>query len=341
MQQRTVIELLALKFSGDASPEDLKLLEKLIREKPDSIYHKEILEQMFSQKQEEVDVEYHYHRHRLKYQDKLIFAEQTVSAFNHFKSSKYLLTICSFLFVLGISSLFIFSYLKQVSAIEYNTQIVSGKGVKRNILLPDGTKVWLNAGSKLVYDKDMNDRKIRAVKLIGEAFFDVAHNKHIPFVITTSKISLKVLGTSFNIKAYPSDFQTEAMLIKGSIELSVNNSSLRNIMLKPLEKFSLSERGKRTVVIKTVAPLQVNGRNYTEEVSWMEDQLVFNNESLETLIPRLEKWFKVKIKIENKKIEAYSFTGVFNKEDVKQALTAMQLIKHFNFKIVGHDVILY
>jgi len=353
MPQRTVIELLALKLSGEATPEDLSELDDLMAKSPESVYHEELLNQLFHNKEEEADNDYHYNLHRLKYQDKLVFAEQNVTAFNHFKAGKYLIAACSLVFILILGGLFTYRIKQRAINPVYNMAIFSGEAMRKKVVLPDGTQVWLNSDSKLEYDKDMVNRRIRQVRLIGEAYFDVAHNKKHPFIIVTDKISVKVLGTAFNIKAYPKDKKTETTLIRGSIELTVNSQNAEKVILKPAEKFALIDNKVKvlnaaasaqpdvTMMIQNVLPVKVAGKEYTEEVSWVDNQLVFNNETFEEIAPRLERWYNIKLDIRNSEINNYHFTGVFDKEDLTEALTAMKLIKPFNFKIKDHDVTIY
>ena len=352
--KRTVIELLALKLSGEATPADLSELEALMTESPESVYHEELLKQLFAGKEEveeEVDNEYYYNLHRLKYQDKLVFAEQNVTAFNHFKISKYLVAACSLILITIIAGLFVYRSKNQASTTVYNTEVISGQATRKRVVLPDGTQVWLNSDSKLAYDKDMTKRITRNVHLTGEAFFDVTHNKSHPFIITTDKITVKVLGTAFNIRAYAKDKKTETTLIRGSIALTVNDRKTEPVILKPHEKFALINHKQKvenlqaaapvTMMIEQVLPVKLAGKEYTEEVSWVDNQLVFNNETFEELIPKLERWYNVKINIQNDKVNAYHFTGLFIHEDLKGALTALKLVKPFNFKIKEHDVTIY
>ena len=341
MSERTVIELLALKLSGEATAADLVELEKLIEKNPDSIYHQEIFQQVFSNKADNEDLDAYYHRHRLKYKEGLVFAGEKIPVFNYFKKTSYLLVACSLILLLGIAGFFIYNTNQPVSI--YNTEISSGNVVRKNILLPDGTKISLNAHSKILYDKDMNHHSERAVKLIGEAFFDVSHNPKRPFVITTNKISIKVLGTAFNVKAYPRERETEATLLRGSIELSVNHSNAKKTILKPFEKFALIDQSSGKMIMKVVPimPVKVAGKEYTQEVAWIENKLVFANETFEQLKPKLEKRFNIHLEIKNEYLNAYHFTGAFTEENLEETLTAMQLIKHFNFKIKGNDVKIY
>jgi transmembrane sensor len=343
MTERTVIDLLALKLSGEATSADLAALEKLIEKNPDGIYHQELLQQIFVNKADDTDLKSHYNRHRLKYQNKLIFSEEGNLNISSFKESKTLVLACSMFFMLCIIAFFI--YKDNTSPVTmFNAAVTTGNAIRKNIVLPDGTKVSLNAHSKIIYDKDMNKRSIRAVKLIGEAFFDVSHNAKRPFIISTNTISIKVLGTAFNVKAYPRDKETAATLLRGSIELSVNNSTKEKIVLKPLEKFELvnqTSQAKVMTKVEKVLPVHVAGKDYTEEVAWIDNRLVFSSETFDNLAPKLEKRFHIKLDIKNQNLKDYHFTGVFTNENLVETLTAMQLIKHFNFKIEGYDVKIY
>lgn len=354
MPQKTVIELLALKLSGEATVKELAELENLMAKNSETVYHDELLRQLFSNKEQKTNTDYQYNLHRLKYQNKLTFAEENVTAFNHLKTGRYIVAACSLILILIVAKLFFASNKYGKNSTIYNTKVVVGKAVRKKVVLPDGTHVWLNSESTLVYDKNMVKRNLREVQLMGEAFFDVAHNKLRPFIIKTNKISVKVLGTAFNIKAYPKDQKTETTLLRGSIELTVNNHSAQKVILKPAEKFALIDQKIKianqtkpdqadniTMVVQNVLPVKVLGKEYSEEVSWVDNQLVFSNESFEELAPKLERWYNIKLNIQSSHIKAYHFTGVFIDENLTEALTALQLIKSFNFKIKAHDVTIY
>jgi ferric-dicitrate binding protein FerR (iron transport regulator) len=257
-----------------------------------------------------------------------------------------------------------------IPATNGNTQFSTELGSRRQLLLPDGTKVWLNAGSRLSYDSDMLRKDIRAVTLSGEAFFDVAKDKDRCFVIHTDKIAIRVLGTAFNVKAYPRDKITETTLMRGSVELTVNNKPYQKIVLKPKEKFALIDDGqpdpssdpgvdpdpasaksgrpaaphtsnKEKLVIQDVVPVEVDDKEYVKEVSWVEDNLVFQNETLEELAPKMERWFNVQIELDNARIRSLHFTGIFHKETVEQAFAALQFIQPFKFKITDNHVYIH
>jgi ferric-dicitrate binding protein FerR (iron transport regulator) len=240
-------------------------------------------------------------------------------------------------------------------------------GTRKSVILPDGTKVRLNAGSELRYDADMTSRDTRNVDLSGEAYFDVQKDKERPFIIHTDKLAIRVLGTAFNVKAYPKDKMTETTLMQGSIELTVNSKPYQKIILKPREKFALIEDGQDTAVVRSAAserrdtlapvtvhavnkeklvvqdvvPVQVDEKQYVREVCWVEDNFVFQNETLEEMAPGMERWFDVQISLDDQRIRSLHFTGVFHKETILQALQALQYIQHFSFKIEGNHVYIH
>jgi ferric-dicitrate binding protein FerR (iron transport regulator) len=240
------------------------------------------------------------------------------------------------------------------SASQYTT-IISGKGVRKQICLPDGTKVWLNSESNLSFDNEMTQKITRDVTLVGEAFFEVAHDKKHPFIVHTEKMAIKVLGTEFNVMAYPNDKQATATLIRGSIELSVNKFPQQKIILKPSERFAMIDNKKNqdgesketgtfenvTLKLENLSPIKVQGTEYIAETAWVDNKLVFKNESFSELVPKLERWFNVRIKIDDPEKLKYHFTGIFTNENIDQALNAMKVIKPFNFKINENDVNIY
>jgi ferric-dicitrate binding protein FerR (iron transport regulator) len=160
------------------------------------------------------------------------------------------------------------------------------------------------------------------------------------------------LGTAFNVKAYPTDSITETALIRGSIELTVTDNQHQKILLKAGEKLLLADKNtnskdtplpaaiaeKRKLSIENIKPVEIESQEYIEETSWITDKLIFKNESFRELVPKLERWYNVKIHIGNSAINDYHFTGIFQNETIEQALKAMQLIRPFKFKINNDEI---
>ena len=355
MEQKRIIQLLTRKLAGEATAPELQELDELLALFPEALYYEEVLNQITFKDElaEEIDTDKAFDLHEQKYghefDDYKPANQETTLKKGHFK---HWLIAASVLITGGIA--FYFLYSKQSINVLYNTdtEIVCGKRMRKNIVLPDGTSVWLNTNSKFTYDNAMLSKDRREVKLYGEAFFDVAKDKKHPFIIHTEKIAVKVLGTAFNIKAYPGDAVTETTLIRGLIELSLNSDPQRKILLRAKEKLALNESVlnehinksaappiHNQLIIENIEPVEISNKDYIEETSWLQNKLVFKDESFEELAPKLEKWYNVTFKINNKTAAGYRFTGILENETLPQALTEMQIIRPFKFKITANDVV--
>ena len=233
-------------------------------------------------------------------------------------------------------------------------EIYTASGSRTHLTLPDGTLVWLNAGSRINYEKNFGVN-LREVHLTGEAFFDVAPNASKPFVIHTTRIDVRVLGTRFNVKSYPADATTEATLIRGSIEVSINNKSRDKIILKPNEKLivgnedsiHLQPAPRRKDVRETAAIVSVGKPTYERnsgaiiETSWIDNKLIFQDEGFVDLARQMERWYGVSIRFENGRQEDLRFTGIFEEETVQQALNALKLTANFNYTIEGTQITIH
>ena len=355
MDEHRIVELLTRKIAGEASPDELGELSYLLTKYPDAVYYEALLEQVWDldEKDDKANLGETYKNHKLKFKGELNFEIRSRAMISYVKKPVYIMTTLACV-VFFISAYFLIFY-QSVDKHE-RIEIIAGKGIRKEIKLPDGTLVRLNSDSKISYDIDMQNSDQRDVSLIGEAFFKVAHDKERPFVVKTSKIAIKVLGTEFNVKEYPGDQESETTLLKGSIELTVNGRSDQKFVLKPSEKFALVEKNKNladrnrnladknsssVLMIENITPVKLGDQEYIQETSWIENKLVFQNESFEDLLPKLERWYNVRIIMEDSTIKSYRFTGIFINENINQALKAMQLIKSFHYKLNENEVRIY
>jgi ferric-dicitrate binding protein FerR (iron transport regulator) len=226
------------------------------------------------------------------------------------------------------------------------------------ITLTDGTHVTLNSESTLKYPPSFSG-KTREVYLVGEAFFDVHKDSQHPFIIHSGKMNIKVLGTAFNVKAYPMDFTSETTLIRGMIEVTLNDRPLDRIILKPKEKLILKNNQ-----VFSGKPLQYKTRmsdsnnkinQYTlttltyfksqdtsvVETSWLKNKLIFRNEDFATLAERMQRWYGVNIIFNNEEVKLYHFNGIFETETIDQALDALRITEKFHYKIDKSTVFIY
>jgi len=218
---------------------------------------------------------------------------------------------------------------------------------KRTLVLPDGTKVVLNAASKLYYPKTFQG-KSRKVTLIGEAYFDVAQNAQYPFVIHTDKMDVKVLGTTFNLKSYPDDKFSEATLLTGAIQVTLKDRPTDRITLKPSEKLIVKNQvsSENTIEVSldndALAQITHFQRSDTSiiETSWMYNQVVFKEETFATISNILERAYGVQIDFRNRDLELLRFTGHFEKESITDVLQALSLVEPFSYKIQDKKIVI-
>lgn len=219
---------------------------------------------------------------------------------------------------------------------------------KSKILLPDGTQVWLNANSQVVYNTMAFGVHIREVTLTGEAFFDVVKNENVPFVIHAGVVNITVKGTAFNVKAYPKQKNIETTLIRGLIEITTRQDPERKIIVRPNEKIiipsgissgnNVTGKDSSESTLYTITQLNKNEKEILSETAWMKDNLQFDNIKLEDLAPQLESWFSVNIHFLDDDIKQKRFSGIIQKETLEETLNAMQLSYSFKYSIKGDEV---
>ena len=228
---------------------------------------------------------------------------------------------------------------------------------KSKIYLTDGTVVTLNSETTLKYPPSFTGQT-REVFLSGEAFFEVAKDHEHPFIVHAGKMSIKVLGTAFNVKSYKNDVTSETTLIRGAIEVTLSDRPSDKIILKPNDKFVLKtnienkpspvkrqpiethDNLKSSYKLSNVTYFKSNDTTVVE-TSWVNNKLLFKDEDFGELANKMERWYGVKIKFKNDAVKDYRFTGIFEKESLEQALTALQMIETFSYKQKNQTVNIY
>ena len=232
-----------------------------------------------------------------------------------------------------------------------NFEIHVPYGGKSSVILPDGSNIWLNAGSNLRYNKDFNSN-YREVFLEGEALFDVEKND-IPFIVHTSHLDIHVMGTTFNVKSYPDEDKIETTLIEGDIRIEIGNSK-KLIHIKPNQQL----RYKKSLDAADILLLDkekkrknevFQDRNLTiyeevdvlEAVSWQSGELYINEETLESLVKKLERKFDVSFRFEDEELKNYSYSGTLRDFPLEQVLEALKLTSQVNYTVSEKTVKLY
>jgi len=235
--------------------------------------------------------------------------------------------------------------------ISENNTVITKPGIKTHVILPDGSKVWVNAGSKIVYDKYFN-KSNREIFLIGEAFFDVVKDKTRPFIVHTNAIDLKVLGTAFNVRAYENEKETVTALVHGSIEVTVKNNPEKKILLKPTERLVVKNQindaiqNKEEKVIAGEPAIAIDKMHYYGkdssdfETSWVKNRLTFRKERLDEIALRIERWFNVNVIITDASLNDSKYNGVFEDETLEEVMEALKLTGNFQYTIKDGKVII-
>lgn len=204
----------------------------------------------------------------------------------------------------------------------------AAKGQRTVCSLPDGTKVWLNSDSKLEYPKKFA-KNVRRVKLSGEAYFDVVKNPKQPFIVETSLVSIKVLGTKFNVKSYPFEKTIETILESGSVSLEKidANTNAKPFIIKPQQK----------------ATYNIDRHNFKLELvnselltSWKDGKLIFDNELINEVIIKIERHYGLKVNVTNCRQED-RITLTVKDESIDEVLRLIQLTTPINFSIENFD----
>jgi len=236
-----------------------------------------------------------------------------------------------------------------LSGLENISQVSTQPGSKSKLELPDGTQVWLNGNSRLTYSSGSFGNKYREVTLTGEAFFDVVKNEKVPFIIHTGPVNITVKGTAFNVKAYPKEKTIETSLVRGLVEITTQQDPDRKILLKPNEKITIPvDRSKNTgmfsstsdsagIALYSITKLKTSDKE-PEEIAWVNSQLIFDNEPMNMLAPKMENWYHIRIHFTSEDIKNRRFSGVIETESLKETLEAMQLSYHFNYELKGNDL---
>lgn len=229
--------------------------------------------------------------------------------------------------------------LLSVGTILWNEGVIPGKdivtinapqGVRVEVFLPDGSRVWLNSGSTLTYNSKF-DNNTRKLKFEGEAFFNISHNPSRPLIVETSDANIEVLGTRFNVISKPKQQKWEATLVSGSIKVSPSGKK------KATGQISLSN-GQKAIWSSSKQRFVVEQANTSDITRWVKNHLVFENETFSELAKQLENTFGVDIIIPSAIANSYRFTATFTDESIYEIFNLLKITAPFDFSIKGNTV---
>ncbi len=303
--------LILKKFEGELSPQEKAELDSWLQELQNMIFYEE---------QEKLWQSTEDYRRMQKVNKKKALRKVEYQLFGRspMRALKKMERIAAILFLPFLLTSIIWLFNIRLPAVKkqvtYNTVQVP-LGMTSSIILPDGTKVALNAGSTLKYPVTF-DQKTRHVQLSGEAYFEVKKSKRQPFIVSTSDIAIQVTGTSFNCSAYPEDKRIETALVEGEIRISGVNGGEQGLSVKPGELAVFSRSGN------TIEKFSADLDKY---ISWKSGKLIFRDDSMTTVLAKLGRWYNVEFQVVDEEMLGYEYSATFSGESLDQVLKMLSL----------------
>ena len=233
-------------------------------------------------------------------------------------------------FLLGLTTS-VHLYMNLVDKTEnYSSQVYKvlvDKGQRASVILPDGTKVWLNSHTELTYNGDYGKGN-RQVVLSGEGYFEVAKDTTLRFIVKAGEMEVEALGTTFNVKAYQEDRELTTTLFEGKVRTSVGKDE---VILKPDESLSFDKSSRRMIVSDDLAA-------YAR--MWKDNELVFKGATMEEVAVMLDRLYNVKVRFASEKVKHYRFSGVIKNNSLDNVIELISLTAPIMYKKVGGEIII-
>lgn len=274
-----------------------------------------------------------------------------------FRIPAYLRIAATILVAAGFTWFASYRYYKPDPQLGQMIEVSTPLGSRTHIVLPDSSEAWLNAGTTIRYHADLS-RKKRELYLEGEAFFKVKPDPERMFVVATSDISVRVYGTSFNIKSFPEEGSIETTLIEGRISLARNSDmplrKQKQVYLEPNQKATFIKKEGRIALREAITAESVQSNRtikpgniliYDEVdgeqiTSWTKGQLVIESEPLIELSTKLARKYDIRFVFKDEAAKKIKFSGILQDESLEQVMYAMQLASPITYKIEGKIVFL-
>lgn len=231
-----------------------------------------------------------------------------------------------FFFVMGCTGLLAYLANNKVEpeALESFTTVSTNNGQSSKILLPDSSLVWINSGTKLSYNTNFAEKR-REIRLIGQAFFQIAKNEQVPLTVICKDIEVKVLGTRFDVSSYPEDKSINIVLESGSIELqkSKDHSLIHTIQPGEKAEFDINKR-----------ELSINKVDCNFYTSWKDGILIFKDQPMRNVLEKLERWYNIDIEVKNEKVNQLIFNATIINESIEEIFDLMKFTCAINYSII-------
>ncbi|MBN2611558.1 MAG: DUF4974 domain-containing protein [Bacteroidales bacterium] len=348
-------ELIARYLSGNTSREESKSLEDWLNQYPENRSEYDSIKEVWD------FVSRPYHMSKVDVARARAKVKKEIPEFRSIKNIFYYwqrvaAVIILPVFVAGV--LFFYVFKQRLTSRIVQQEITASYGVRSKVNLPDGTDVWLNSGSRITFPSKFLDNK-REVFLEGEALFNVADDKLRPFYVNLGEVSVKAIGTTFNVAAYQKDNTFETTLISGKVLMVKQSSSKSDVVLYKIEprQHAVYNKQERKITVfedalppvpsseklESLKPLppelsalknEISDNKYT---SWIEGKLIFRNDPMDAVIKRLERWYNVDIQLKDTLLYDFRYTATFVDETLEQVLGLLKLSAPISYSITERE----
>lgn len=333
MTKKSFLHLLTKELSGNLSPDERRLLDNNLKEnKTLGQVHTEFHRYMNSQSdQPTTDVKSKLNEvweriHSGDYETTTAPARRIVPLWARIAATAAIL--------IGLGTL-VYRYLPQQQ--ELYSEVLEAGNENLYTVLDDGTQVWLGKHSQITYNKAFGEES-RAIRLTGEAFFDVAYRPEVPLTVTANEVDVTVKGTAFNVNA-ADDSEVSVTLVRGLVAVKDNDRLMEEVLLHPNEKIVVQKTAVAAgdnFLITALAPL-VND-SILPETRWMDDVLVFRKQRLADLVKLMEGRYGVTIEVNGEPLRQQRFTGSIKNESLEQMLDALKQSYPFSYEVEDNRI---
>ena len=211
--------------------------------------------------------------------------------------------------------------------------VVTQLGERSQVVLPDGTKVWLNSSSSVEYVAPFFSRQ-RRVNMEGEAYFEVEHDRRAPFVVSTNGLDIEVLGTRFNIRNDDNEHRVTTVLLEGAVKAYASGREQASVRLHPAQQLVFDTR--------THAMRLTDCPSAERSINWIDGRFCFEHDTFGEIVAELKRYYNVDIRFMDNRLRDMRFSGNFRVEDgIYHIMSVLQLTYKFNYRIAGNDIELY
>lgn len=227
-----------------------------------------------------------------------------------------------------VSALSVYYFTQDTDNSRQPTVITARNGEKAEVVLPDGSKVWINSGSTLTYEKSFN-RKKRPVYLEGEAYFEVAKNTKRPFIVKTQSMDVQAIGTAFNVRSYKSDQHVSAILLEGKVKVTASGKETT---------LNVNQRATFDRYSNLLTTDEVRASRFIE---WKNGNIYFNNQTFNDIALTLSRIYNVNIQFASEELRPMRFSGTLGSSGIKNALDILSLASPMYYDVKDTTIILY